>query len=81
MNPLLNLINRNNNGSNLLGSILGAMMSGQSPQDFLRAQAENNPQLRGMDFNDLEGTAKKLCQQQGKDINEVVGQAKSMLNQ
>lgn len=81
MNPLLKLINRNNNGSNLLGSILGAMMSGQSPQDFLRAQAENNPQLRGMDFNDLEGTAKKLCQQQGKDINEVVGQAKSMLNQ
>lgn len=81
MNPLLKLIGKNNSQTNVLGAVMGAMMSGQSPQDFLRSQAANYPQLQGMDLNDLEGTAKKLCQQQGKNVDEVVGQAKSLMNQ
>ena len=81
MNPLLKLMGRNNGNTNILGVVMGAMMSGQSPQDFLRSQAANYPQLKDMDLNDLEGTAKKLCQQQGKNVDEVVGQAKNLINQ
>lgn len=81
MNPLRNLINRNSGNTNLLGRIMGAMMSGQSPEEFLRSQVGNFPQLQGLDLSNLESTAKQLAQNQGKNIDEVVGKAQNLMNQ
>lgn len=81
MNPLKNLINRNNNNTNLLGRIMGAMFSGQSPEEFIRSQVGNFPQLQGVDLSDLEGAARQLAQNQGKNLDDVVGQAQNLINQ
>lgn len=81
MNPLKSLINHNNGNANFLRKIMGAMLSGQSPEDFLRSQAGNFPQLKGIDFSDLEGSARKIANDQGKDINDVIDKAKGLINQ
>ena len=59
MNPLMML---GNNSNNIMMQALGAMMRGESPRDFLKNLSGNNPQLQGLDLNNLEGTAKALCE-------------------
>lgn len=81
MNPLRNLINRNSSNTSIFGRIMGAMMSGQSPEEFIRSQVGNFPQLQGVDLSDLEGAARQLAQNQGKNLDDVVGQAQNLINQ
>ena len=49
----------------------GAMMRGESPSDFLKNLANTNPQLQGLNFDDLEGTAKALCEKNNVDMNQL----------
>lgn len=66
MNPLMMLGN-----NNMMMQALGAMMRGESPQAFLKNLANTNPQLQGLDLNDLEGTAKALCEKNNVNMNEL----------
>lgn len=51
-------------------------MRGESPQMFLQNMAKTNPQLQGLDLNNLNGTAEQLCKQNGINIED----AKSRIN-
>ena len=52
-------------------------MRGESPQAFMQNLAKSNPQLQGLDLNNLNQTAEQLYAQNGQDINAV----KSKINQ
>ena len=60
-----------NSSNNLMMQALGAMMRGESPQAFLKNLANNNPQLQGLNFDDLEGTAKALCDKNNINMSEL----------
>ena len=67
-------------GNNMMMQAFGAMMRGESPQDFLRQMASTNPSLQGLNLDDLEGTANKLAAQKGADINQLKNSVKSTAN-
>lgn len=79
MNPIMNLLG-NNNASQIMMQAFGAMMRGESPTDFLKNLARNNPQLQGLNFDDLEGTAKNLCNQRNVDMNALKSQIEEFAN-
>ena len=76
-NPMLNLLQGSQSQNNIMMQAIGAMMRGESPQAFMQNIAKNNPQLQGLDLNNLNQTAEQLYQQNGQDINAV----KSKINQ
>lgn len=57
-----------------------AMLSGQSPQAFLMGLAQNNPQLAGLDLNNLEATARNLCKQHNVDVDKAKAEVSSKLS-
>lgn len=72
MNPIMNMLNMNMGangaqGRNIMVMAMSAMMSGKSPQEFLKSI----PQLNGMDFSNIQGTAQKLCQEKGVNYEEA----------
>ena len=67
MNPLMNLGNNNN----MMMSAIGAMMRGENPRSFLKNLANSNPQLQGLDLDNLEGTAKALCERNNVNMTEL----------
>lgn len=73
MNPLMML---GNNSNNIMMQALGAMMRGESPRDFLKNLSGNNPQLQGLDLNNLEGTAKALCEKNNVNMEQLADQIK-----
>lgn len=58
----------------------GAMMRGETPQAFLKNLANTNPQLQGLDFDNLEGTAKSLCEKNNIDMNQLADQIRGFAN-
>ena len=72
MNPLAMLTGNNS----MMMSALGAMMRGESPQAFLKNLASTNPQLQGLNLDDLEGTAKALCEKNNVNMNELADKIK-----
>ena len=75
MNPLMMLGN-----NNMMLQALGAMMRGESPRDFLRNLANTNPQLQGLNLDDLEGTAKALCEKNNVDMDELSNKIREFAN-
>lgn len=72
MNPIINMLNARqgfNGGQNrnMLMSAMQAMMSGKSPQEFLKSI----PELSGMDLSNIQGTAEKLCKEKGVNIEDA----------
>lgn len=65
-----------NNGTNMMMQAFGAMMRGESPQAFLKNLANTNPQLQGLNLDDLEGTAQELCEKNNADMNELADKIK-----
>ena len=55
---------------------LGSMMRGESPKDFLKSLANTNPQLKGLNLDDLEGTAKTLCEKNNVNMDELADKIK-----
>jgi len=82
MNPILNFLS-GGSGGNIFGQILmqavGAALRGESPQQFLKGLANTRPELRGVDLNDLEGSARSIAQQKGVDFEKVKGEAISTI--
>ena len=77
MNPLMMLTGNN---SNMMMQAFGAMMRGESPQQFLKNMANSNPQLQGLNLDDLEGTAKSLCDKNNINMNELANKIKEFAN-
>jgi len=71
MNPIMNLLGNNNN---IMMQAFGAMMRGESPRSFLKSLANSNPQLQGLNLDNLENTAKDLCNQRNIDMNNLRSQ-------
>lgn len=59
------------NSSNILLQAVGAAMRGESPQAFMKRLANQHPQLKKMNLDDLQSTAQQLCQQKGVNADEV----------
>ena len=55
---------------------VGAYLRGETPQEFMRNLAQTNPVFKGVDANDLEGTANRLAKQKGTTVDEVAKMAK-----
>lgn len=79
MNPLM-MLTGNNNASNLMMQAFGAMMRGESPKTFLKNMANGNPQLQGLNLDNLESTAKNLCDQRNIDMNNLKSQIEEFAN-
>ena len=58
----------------------GAMMRGESPQAFLKNLANTNPQLQGLDLDNLEGTAKALCEKNNVNMEQLADQIRGFAN-
>lgn len=67
-------------GNPIVMSALGAMMRGENPRDFIKNLANTNPKLQGLDLDNLEGTAKALCEQNNIDMNELAGKIQEFAN-
>ena len=77
MNPLMML---GNNSNNMMMQAMGAMMRGENPKTFLKNLANTNPQLQGLNFDDLEGTAKSLCEKNNVNMEQLAEQIKGFAN-
>ena len=73
MNSILGMLGNNN----IMMQAMGAMMRGENPKQFLSNLAKTNPQLQGLDFNNLEQTAKTVCDNNGIDMNSKINELKS----
>ena len=59
---------------------IGAMMRGDNPQTFMKNLANTNPQLQGLDLDNLEETARALCEKNNVDMNQLAEQIKGFAN-
>ena len=64
----------------MIRQAVGAMMRGESPQAFLKNLANTNPQLQGLNLDDLEGTAKALCEKNNVNMEQLAGQIMEFAN-
>ena len=60
---------------------VGAMIRGESPQMFLQNLAKTNPQLQGLDLNNLDKTAEDLCNKNGEDYNTAKSSIRERIGQ
>lgn len=80
-NPILNLIQGSQTqNNNIMMQAVGAMMRGESPQQFMQNLAQNHPQLQGLDLNNLNKTAEDLYAKNGQDINAVKGKINQFIS-
>ena len=81
MNPLFNVLSGGGGGyMQVLMQAVGAAMRGESPEAFMSKLAQTNPQLKGMDLTNLEGTARSLAQQKGVDMGRLTESVKGQIN-
>ena len=79
-NPLMSIFSGLTGGNgNLMTQAIGAMMRGESPQTFLSNLAQTNPALRGIDMNDINGSAQRLCRERGVDADKLTAEIKQRL--
>ena len=73
MNPIMNMFNNGGaaSGTNILLQALGAALRGESPQAFMKRLANNHPQLKKVNLEDLYGSAQQLCNERGLNIEDV----------
>ena len=67
-------------GGSGAGSIMmqavGAFMRGEDPKTFMMNLARTNPALQGLDLNNINATAQKVCQEHGVDANKLTEEIK-----
>lgn len=71
MSGIFDFLGGLNGGTSILLQALGAAMRGESPQSFMKRLANQHPQLKRLNLDDLQGTANQLCKQNNLDANEV----------
>ena len=69
----MNLLSMAGNNKYVMQAI-GAMMRGEDPRTFMKNLANTNPQLQGLDLDNLEETAKALCEKNNVNMNELADQ-------
>lgn len=80
-NSLLSLLGGGGTGAPaVLMQAIGAAMRGESPQAFMKRLANQHPQLKRMNLDDLQGTASELCRQNGLDANELATRLDNVIN-
>ena len=81
MNPLMSIFgNMGGGNNNIMLQAIGAMMRGETPQSFMRNLANTNPALKGLNLDDMKGTAQKLCNDKGVDINTAIQKVSAEVN-
>ena len=80
MNPLLSMLSGGTGFAQIMMQAVGAAMRGESPQSFMQSLAKTNPQLKGLDLNNLEQTAHSLAKQKGVDEYKLIESVKSSVN-
>ena len=78
MNPLMMLGNLNN--SSIVMKAFGAMMRGENPQTFLKNLTNTEPKLQGLDLDNLENTARSLCEQNNVNMEELADTIRGFAN-
>ena len=66
-------------GGNLFMQAAGAFMRGESPKDFLRNLANSRPELGGINLDDINGEAARICRERGVDPNKLTEQIRSTI--
>lgn len=87
MNPVLSLLSgmqnsamgvqQNAMNSNVMARAIVAMMSGQSPKQFLSTL----PQLQGIDLNNIQQSAQNLCNQKNINYEQAKAAMTNQINQ
>lgn len=60
---------------------VGAMLRGESPQQFLQNLAKSEPRLQGLDLSKPSETAETLYAQKGEDIAAAKSSIKANVSQ
>lgn len=60
---------------------VGAMLRGESPQQFLQNLAKSNPQLQGLDLANPNKAAEELYKSKGQDITAAKASIQDEVNQ
>lgn len=74
MNNLFSMLGGLSNsagGTNILLQAVGAALRGESPQAFMKRLANQHPQLKKMNLDDLQGSAQQLCKEKGVNPDDV----------
>lgn len=84
MNPILSFLNggKESGGGKFLSimlKVVRAAKNGDSPTDFLKDLAKTQPELQGLDLDDLEATAELLAKKKGKNVDALKAQAKDLI--
>ena len=79
-NPIIQQLTQNLNG-NIMMQAIGAMLRGESPQQFLKNLAQSNPQLQGLDLSNPEKAAEELYKKNGEDYNSAKASIRDKVNQ
>ena len=67
---LMSLLGNLGNNKYVMAAI-GAMMWGEDPQAFIKKLANTNPALQGLDLDNLEVTARALCDKNNVNMDEL----------
>lgn len=68
------------NGNNIMAQAMQAMMRGESPQAFMNGLIANNPCMNGMNVQNLQETATKLCNERNINVSDAVSSIKQQMN-
>ena len=73
MNNLFSMLGGLSGGgsTNILLQAVGAALRGESPQAFMKRLANQHPQLKRMNLDDLQGSAQQLCKENGMNPDDV----------
>lgn len=80
MNTILNGLMGNMMNNNPVGKVIGAMMSGKDLNSTIIEVAQSNPNLAGLNINNLQQTAQQMCNAQGIDMNTAIQNIKSQFH-
>ena len=79
-NSLMSILGGLGGGNNnIFLQAVGAMMRGESPQQFMQNLARSNPALQGLDLTNINATAQKVCQEHGVDANKLTAEIKQTI--
>lgn len=80
-NSLMSILGGLGGGNNnIFLQAVGAMMRGESPQQFMQNLARTNPALQGLDLTNINATAQKVCQEHGVDANKLTAEIKQTIS-
>lgn len=57
------------------------MIRGESPQSFMQNLARTNPQLQGLDLNNLDSAAEELYKKNGEDYGAAKASIRDRIGQ